>query len=151
MKQMMRAFSIGVLVSTLLLAAGYFFLMEERTAAEPVASVPTEKEMISQLEKNGYTVTLVTEDDVEPEEETSEINEEQQEKQEKEELNIQIKKGMTLSDIVNKLEKSHIVEDGEAFSIYMNEQGYSTRIQLGTFTLHEEMSYKEIASQLTGK
>jgi cell division protein YceG involved in septum cleavage len=47
------------------------------------------------------------------------------------------------------LAKSSIVDSAEDFGTYLEEFGYSTNIQLGTFELKPEMSYKDIAKLIT--
>lgn len=149
MKQIVQAFSIGILISTLFLSAGHFFFAEKAASVSPLPVELTEKEMIQKLESSGYIVTT-KEETLEDETKTdTETKKEAPEESKSKQLTLKIEKGMALSDIVKKINEAEIVEDGDAFSTYMNEQGYSTRIQLGTFDLNSEMSYKEIAKKLT--
>ncbi|SEQ18885.1 YceG-like family protein [Virgibacillus subterraneus] len=62
---------------------------------------------------------------------------------------LTVKSGMAPSTISSTLAENGIIEDRDEFTQYMEEQGYTTRVQLGDFELTSNMSHYEIAEKLT--
>ena len=62
---------------------------------------------------------------------------------------LEIKAGMVSHEIASILEKEKIIDNADEFEIYLEENGYSKRIQLGKFELTAGMSYKQIAKIIT--
>ena len=68
--------------------------------------------------------------------------------------NIRIEVAAGASDslaIANDLASMGVVDNGKTFDNYMNENGFSKRIQPGTFEFHKGMSYDEVANILVHK
>lgn len=157
MKQLIRGFSIGLFTATLI--AGIVYLLEDNTTA-------TSSEKIEFLQDSGY---YIYEEDMsqkvnsleeqlalkeESETEPSAAEEESNGQSGAEEANYQtisIEPGMTLTDIVNILTEEQIISDEEAFIRYLEENELSRYIQVGEFTLHDQMDIEEAASILTGQ
>ena len=57
----------------------------------------------------------------------------------------------TSIDVSNKLESVGIIDDADKFNDYLCDNGYSSRIQNGTFTVNSNMSYKELAEFIIRK
>jgi cell division protein YceG involved in septum cleavage len=56
---------------------------------------------------------------------------------------------MTPGEIAAQLEEANVIDQAANFGIYLEEYGFSKKIQLGTFKLTADMSYKEIAKIIT--
>ena len=54
-------------------------------------------------------------------------------------------------DVARALEAAGVIDNGEEFNKYLSDNGYSRRIQNGTYTIVKGMSYKEIAEIITYK
>lgn len=57
----------------------------------------------------------------------------------------------TSIDVSKKLESAGIIDDADKFNDYLCDNGYSSRIQNGTFTVNSNMSYKELAEFIIRK
>ena len=57
----------------------------------------------------------------------------------------------TSIDVSNKLESAGIIDDADKFNDYLCDNGYSSRIQNGTFTVNSSMSYEELAEFIIRK
>jgi cytoskeletal protein RodZ len=67
-------------------------------------------------------------------------------------IRIDVEKGASDSlAIANDLASMGVVDNGKSFDNFMNENGYSRRIQPGTFEFHKGMTYNEVANILTHK
>lgn len=172
MKQSVRYFSIGLLTSSLLIF-GYYFFFDEANS-DPLETIPVET-FISQIELEGYRViteeefnslSLIAEDveaRIDSEDENSTIEEgieenlednSQEESNEKNEESIRkitfkIQAGTVLTDVAEILFKNKIIEDELAFKNYLEDNGYSSKIQLGEFEITSDMSFAEIAEIIT--
>lgn len=62
---------------------------------------------------------------------------------------LEIGAGMVSHDIASILEQNKIIDDANEFETYLEENGYSKRIQLGNFELTAGMTYKQIAKIIT--
>lgn len=74
------------------------------------------------------------------------------EKEEKNEIikyTLHIKDGMPSSDIGDLLEENDIIDDGSKFNKFLEDEDYSTGVQLGKFKVNSDMSFKEIAKTFT--
>ncbi len=61
---------------------------------------------------------------------------------------IQVVSGMNSYKVSMLLQEAGIVEDGQDFDNYLNRNGYSSKIQVNTFTFTSDMTYEEIAEKL---
>ena len=157
-KRSIRSFALGILLSVSLL--GIFYFSEEKN---PVQEPINEQIAKSYLEEKGFMI--LTEEQYnelessidEAKKTEKKLMEEQDSKQKDVEevpnkdttMKLEIISGMVSHDIAQVLEKNNIIDDADQFAIYLEENGYSKRIQLGVFELKTGMSYKEIAKIIT--
>ncbi|MFB4166478.1 hypothetical protein [Virgibacillus sp. JSM 102003] len=62
---------------------------------------------------------------------------------------LTVESGMAPSTISGILADNDIIKDQDKFTQYMEEEGYTTKVQLGDFELTSKMSHYEIAEKLT--
>lgn len=62
---------------------------------------------------------------------------------------ITVSKGMSSEQISKLVQDAGIIEDYMDFDKYLNENGYSNKLSVNTFNLNSNMSYEEIAKELT--
>lgn len=152
-RRSIRAFAIGILLSVCTIGIFYFSIDNEKV---PEMNADSAK---SFLENKGYVV--LTKDTFDQMEKTLSSQTKQAEKQQdplpdppKTEESITAYKldivgGMVSHDIAVILAKEKIIDDANRFEIYLEENGYSKKIQLGSFELTAKMSYKDIAKIIT--
>lgn len=174
MKQAIRYFSLGLLLSVLLLYGYQFFNKEDRAASF------SEEELIALVEDEGYHVITneeyITyslnkdetgenqeasnseekekkEDKDDKKEEKSDDNEEDEKDEEDEvvKASIKVDEDTYTPDIADKLIDEKIIDkdDGDKFIDYIEDNDYSDYIQLGTFKVDSEMSMKDLAETFT--
>ncbi|WP_313798272.1 hypothetical protein [Cytobacillus sp.] len=148
-----RAFAFGVLFSVCIIGIFYF-----RIAGTKVAEMNMDRAK-NFLEDNGYVV--LSKDKFAQIEKTLSTETNNVEKQQKpvtdppksEEsvtaYQLEIVSGMVSRDIAEILAKEKIIDEADRFEIYLEENGYSKKIQLGSFHLTAKMSYKDIAKTIT--
>jgi len=64
---------------------------------------------------------------------------------------IVIERGNTATVVCNKMQEAGIVESGEEFKKYLVQYNLTDYINVGSYTLSSDMSYKEMAKLLTGR
>lgn len=62
---------------------------------------------------------------------------------------LEVVSGMTSNEIAKILADQKIVEDEAAFANYLAENGYQTKIQLGSYSLTNKMNAEQIAKMIT--
>lgn len=163
MKQLIRAFSIGLFTSSILLFIVFYFLTDNGKQTKNIST----EEMITAIKADGYRV--VTEEEyiaiavnketkpVEENKPKTEVQEQVPKQPDKvsPEVNqpktytLTIVSGMPTSEISEQLQKNGIIDDPIAFNTYLEENKYSKNIQLGTFEVNNGMSNYEIAIAIT--
>ncbi|WP_018933857.1 endolytic transglycosylase MltG [Gracilibacillus lacisalsi] len=166
MKQIIRAFSLGLFVAAVIIGVTYYVEKPEQAQS---TSTPTIEDSIKLVEDNGY---YVYEDDLESkvtqleqeieefqqdrnsesEEPTDDLDDQTEEsdtEEEGEEITITIESGMTMPEIVALLDENELISDQDAFLSYLEENELSRFIQTGEFNLHREMSVEELTNTLT--
>lgn len=148
-----RAFAFGVLLSVCIIGIFYFTIDDKKA---PEMNIDRAKTI---LEEKGYVV--LTKDKYDQIEETLSNQTSKGEKEQtplpdppkSEELStayqLEIMSGMVSRDIAETLAKEKIIDDANRFELYLEENGYSKKIQLGLFELTSKMSYKDIAKIIT--
>lgn len=148
-----RAFAFGVLFSVCIIGIFYFGIDDTKVSKMNMDRVKTF------LEDNGYVV--LSKDKFTQMEKTISTQTNYVEKQQnpfpdppKSEESVtgyqlEIVSGMVSRDIAEMLAKEKIIDEADRFEIYLEENGYSKKIQLGSFHLTAKMSYKEIAKIIT--
>ncbi|GLB58204.1 hypothetical protein [Cytobacillus sp. NCCP-133] len=153
-KRNTRAFSFGILITVLIMGTVYFF---DRDDASPnmQKGVEAAKQLVIQ---EGYMVLTQEEyanlqekiknaskpETAQKEQKTGKAQEEPSSS-----YQLEIVSGMTPGEIAEQLKNKNIVNDAEEFGRYLEEYGYSKKIQLGTFELSSQMSYQDIAKLIT--
>lgn len=177
MKQPIRYFSIGLLISTLLLFGYYAFFLKEAKPKEITAELTTD-EMVDRVEAEGFKVitneqyiafSLATEglevdsdkkedkknDKTEDKKENKkEDKKEKDEEEDEEELSLITHTFVTEDNVVSQdiakiLEDNKIIDNQREFLTYLEENDYMKYIQIGKFTVSNDMSFKEIAEIIT--
>lgn len=159
-KQSLRSFAIGMLLSASMLGS-YYFYQESKNQEQSSLNVP---EATTFLQKEGFIVLSDSEyndlqktieqskqeqakTDVEANEKKQE--ESKEEKQETYSYTLKVKSGMSISKITELLFENKIVKDPKKLETFLIDNGYHTKIQVGSFRLTSEMSNKKIAEKLT--
>ncbi|MFD2658337.1 endolytic transglycosylase MltG [Gracilibacillus thailandensis] len=166
MKQIIRAFSLGLFVAAVVIGVTYYVEKPEQAQS---TSPPTIDDSIKQVENDGY---YVYEEDLESkvsqleqeivelqedrnsklEEPTADLDqqtEESEAEEEGEEITITIESGMTMPEIIALLDENELIADEDAFLSYLEENELSRFIQIGEFNLHRGMSVEELTNTLT--
>lgn len=192
MKQPVRFFAIGLLVSSILFLIYYTLFDKPKVVKEEEAVHLSTEEMIAEIENDGFKVvsreeyiafSLFTEetegneqendankkDDAandEDKDNNDEKDESEKDKPDKDDAEDADEKDSTEDDdvitytfrnegnvysqeIVRLLYENDIIDDRQAFADFLEENNYATRIQLGEFTVTNDMTYKEIAEIIT--
>lgn len=114
------------------------------------ASVEEEED----TEENANETTEEDEEVADTEEENTEDQNEEEVVEEEEEDNtpssvtINIPSGMASLDLSYLLEEENLIDDAEEFNIYLQQNGYALRLQLGEHELTSDMSEQEIAETI---
>ncbi|GGF07901.1 hypothetical protein GCM10010954_02990 [Halobacillus andaensis] len=168
MKQSIRFFSLGILVSTVIMGMAYWLGPNEQ--AESTVTMD-EEDMISEIEASHYNV--LTEEQLQEkineaihsqtkaastEESTNETDDDEQTQEEDESLEeenetntytLVIEEGISSTDISQTLEQQGIIENAESFDIYLSDRKLTQYIQIGEFELNENMNRDEVADTIT--
>ncbi len=80
---------------------------------------------------------------------TSKNTEEQTTEQEVITATITVSRGMDSSSVAALLEKKGIISNAHDFDSYLNKNGYSTRIRIGSYVVKSTDTYKELAKIIT--
>ncbi|MBY0122384.1 hypothetical protein [Bacillus sp. S/N-304-OC-R1] len=153
-KRNTRAFALGILVAVCIIGSYYYYVLDRATPDE--LNIVNAKDLLAD---QGYII-LTKEKYQNMEEAIKEKNKEAKATQQdpatpqKEEdtihaYKLEIAAGMVSHEIASLLEQKKIIDDANEFETYLEENGYSKRIQLGKFELTAGMSYKQIAKIIT--
>ncbi|MGM8214116.1 hypothetical protein ACLIA0_00925 [Bacillaceae bacterium W0354] len=114
------------------------------------------KDEIISLEKRfnelETTIEVTEENDNNREEDTERDEIEEQETNNDEgnrEIILTISRGMTSIDISNVLFENNIIDDADRFNQFLEQNGYSRKIQLGEYEVSDKMSDEQIANIIT--
>lgn len=118
----------------------------EQSTAIPVPSATAAAKKNTQSQKKD---TTKTEKDTKKEMEKEKEKLESEIRQEQKELTIDA--GDWSSDVSKKLESLGIVSSASDFDKYLNDNGYSSSISAGTYTVSVDDTYAELAHKITGK
>ncbi len=62
---------------------------------------------------------------------------------------VHIKNGVLSSTISDQLEANDIIDNATKFNLYLTDNGYGEKIQLGKFKVNSDMTFKELAQAIT--
>ncbi|ASS91917.1 MULTISPECIES: endolytic transglycosylase MltG [Aeribacillus] len=178
-KRILQAFSAGMIVSTSILTLTFYLgNYDQKVVAEKELTDKSVNEYLAQNNKiavsnKEYEEFLSYKDTkVKNLNKTPQQNEQQQKQQNQNAQNqnaqnqnqeqknnnqqtevkpvkVNIKEGMTTSDVSKILEQSGIIDSASKFNQYLIKHDYHKRVQIGTFEVKKGMSYYEIAEALT--
>ncbi|SER17088.1 YceG-like family protein [Gracilibacillus ureilyticus] len=161
MKQIVRAFALGLFTSSLIIGAVYFFTgnngNQNNNAAQPS---DTEIDVVAEARKQGYFVynedmdAKITELENEVARITSEAENETSESTNDETGNITqwiftIDQGTQLSEIAERLEQYGFISNQTKLIQYLEENQLTRQVQPGEYLLNDQMTIGEIASIIT--
>ncbi|MGE6375370.1 hypothetical protein [Peribacillus muralis] len=143
-KARLQGFSTGIIFTTSIFAGSYYGtgLVKETNLTKEEA-----KEM---LENDGFVVSLPKEADkrtVQPSMKTDKAA------KVKEfpivSYTIKVKSNMTTTEIASTLYKEKIIDDEARFETYMDDHGFSKKVQIGEFVVTNTMTYRQLANTLS--
>lgn len=148
-----RAFAFGVLISVCIIGIFYFNIGDKKI---PEMNIDHAKNF---LEEKGYVVLSKDKYDQMEKTLSNQTNKAEKEqsplpvppksKESTAAYQLEIVSGMVSRDIAEILAKEKVIDDANRFEVYLEENGYSKKIQLGSFNLTAKMSYKDIAKIIT--
>ncbi len=161
-KRSLRSFAFGLFASSSIIGA-YTVYNHAETSAEPDKKITTEQaEKV--LSAAGYTtvanedyeelVAAKEEEDKAAQQAEADKKAAQQEVPKKEEnepvtYKLKIKSGMSPGEIADTLAKEKIIKDKEEFEAFLIDNDYHTKVQVGSFRVYSDMSFREIAEKIT--
>lgn len=83
------------------------------------------------------------------EKKTTEKNTENKKNSEKDTVELTIERGSSSYPVCQKLQELGMIKDASEFDTYLVENGYASRIRVGTHKLDKGMSFKEIAEAIS--
>ncbi|GAA0457792.1 hypothetical protein [Alkalibacillus silvisoli] len=158
------SFSLGILLTTLIVGVTYFFESHEQHSSFEVDTEHLEfteeqaRELIESSEK-----VMVTEEELNQykDYEQENISLKEQIKQYEDELEnqegqighdiftLEIESGMSTRNIADLLKEENIIEDATEFVEFLTENDYSRQIQVGQYVVTSAMSDQQIAITIT--
>lgn len=151
-KRTAQAFALGLLFSAISLWIGSGVIADKEPP--PKVTVSNAKQL---LETKGYTVmsseelsklTPKKDEKIAEKKEVAEKAETEEVKQEKK-TTLVIAGGMSPGDVALMLKSQGIIDDESKFERYLIQQGFHTKVQIGTYELTNSMDYYQIAKVIT--
>ncbi|MDQ0351023.1 hypothetical protein J2R98_000826 [Alkalibacillus filiformis] len=155
------AFSLGIIVTTLILSVVYF---SEAEGEQEVADVESNEHITIEeahelLEEEGHIIISQSEMDQfdQLEADYNDLNEQLEEYQAEESITdhdhkvftLEVESGMSTQNIASVLEEQGIINDSGELVNYLTENDYSRAIQVGTYVVTSEMTHQQIAITIT--
>lgn len=161
-KGFMRGLSFGIILTCLLL----FFLdnpfSEKNTSTVEKEAPITNATLSAALKEKGQTAITIDEynrlkqlekQSIVVKEETKKEEEEKTEQPKNENTSfsytLEVKSGMSSTDISNKLAEVKVINNTDDLEKYLQEKDWARKIQIGTFEVNNKMSIDEIARIIT--
>ncbi len=161
-KRSLRSFAFGLFAASSIIGA-YTVYNHAETSAEPVKKITTEQaEKV--LSAAGYT-TVANEDyeelvaakeeadkaaqQAEADKKAAQLEVPKKEENEPVTYKLKIKSGMSPGEIADTLAKEKIIKDKEEFEAFLIDNDYHTKVQVGSFRVYSDMSFREIAEKIT--
>lgn len=159
-KRTIRSFAFGIFFTVSAIGTFYYFINPEVTKSSPVLTVEEAKKILEEqnlhiLTKTEYEQLKAQENIVNEitEKESSQIDQPEKEEQVDtppiKTYQLKINSGMSISRIADILYQEEILTDPKEFEDYLINNDYHTKIQVGSFTLTNSMSFKEMAILIT--
>lgn len=155
-RSIIRGFAAGILLATIVFAI-YYYLIEEYKN-KPVLTIT---ELQEASNKQGYELIKAAD---QKQEQTSSVSKQKESaaaatdtKPQKEPVSeagstaykLTIQSGTSSEDIGKELTAEGIIKGADSLAAYLNDNGLTTKIQIGEFILTKEMSIVQIASTIT--
>lgn len=160
-KGFMRGISFGIILTCLLL----FFLdnpfSEKNTSTEEKEAPITNATLNAALKEKGQTAISIDEYNrlKQLEQQSVVVKEETKKEEEKTEqpkdedtsfsYTLEVKSGMSSTDISNKLAEVKVINNADDLEKYLQEKDWARKIQIGTFEVNNKMAIDEIARIIT--
>ena len=122
---------------------------KETTKKETTKKETTKKETTEKTTKKETTTEEVTTEEVTTEEAATQEPTTKKSQSSGETVEISIYSGMTSEEFCENLKQAGIIEDANDFNWYLKDNGYITRIQVGTFTINKGDDYYAIAQKIS--
>lgn len=153
-KRGLRAISIGILLAVSVIGSDYYIFekKDNKPLDQQTAKTLLQKEGYVVLSAEDYKkVKMQTRQKNTNSEIQTQANTLNKKQVENEELTyqLQIVSGVSSGEIAKLLVENHIIENENEFAQYMITHHFQTKIQLGTFSLSNTMSYDQIAKIIT--
>lgn len=148
----LRAFAGGIMVSTVLMGTAYYL---DEPETEGKAPAITEEAVGKYLRQKGMTAVPAEEyNDLkakkEPARQTAPAApKEQAQKEASAVYTLEIKPGMTSSDISKALQSAGIIKNAAEFNEYLQKRELAGHIQVGTYHVNKEMTFSELGKIIT--
>lgn len=136
MRKTTRAFAVGILFATTILAIVHYTndkqytIISEQQHEQIVAE---RNELAEKLEKQKKE----TEKTTPPQKEKVYI------------YTLTITKGEASRDVANRLEQAHIIDDAQSFLTYLDTHQLTRALRPGTYVVTSDMSYEQITKKIT--
>ncbi|UOE75391.1 endolytic transglycosylase MltG [Parageobacillus thermoglucosidasius] len=144
-KQKIRAIALGMLLATSIIGAAYYMEFGSMTTAK----------LHEALQKDGMVAIKKAEyqklKKAAQQNKTTAVSNNPQPPKTVYVYLLTIQKGERSIDFAQKLEEAHIIPDADAFVTYLQTRGLTRYIHAGTYKVHSEMSYEEIANLIAKK
>ncbi|MCD7033102.1 endolytic transglycosylase MltG [Metabacillus sp. GX 13764] len=154
-KNILRAFSAGIILSSGILAAAYFMTEPKETTKAVTASVTDQdvqnhlsaKDQIAVPRKDYEKLIALKESAVAKSGEAAPKPAEAKPAAAKP-FSLTIQDGMSTGDIAKVLEQAGMVSSARDYATYLADTGNQTKVRAGTFRLKQGMSFKQITRVL---
>ncbi|MDV2580989.1 hypothetical protein [Alkalibacillus haloalkaliphilus] len=157
------AFSLGIMVTTLIITVVYF---NEAESEQEVANVEADEHVSIEeahelLEEEGHIIMSQSDMDQfeQLEADYNDLKEQLDDYEAQEQLTddqndheiytLEIESGMSTHNIAFVLEEEGIIDDSDELVNYLTQNEYSRAIQVGTYVVTSEMSHQQIAITIT--
>lgn len=166
-KRSLRSFAFGLFAASSIIGA-YTVYSGSGTAEKTDKQITTEQaeKVLSAagytaIAKDEYDELIAAKDKAERDAQQAKADEEKKAAEQKEtetdkadsnqpvSYKLKIKSGMNPAEIAETLAKQKIIKDKDEFEAFLIDNGYHTKVQVGTFRVYSDMSFREIAEKIT--
>jgi thymidylate synthase len=144
-KSYLRGLGAGIVAATVVLTVSFAGRSREMSSEE----IMSRARLLGMTETTAFTQTTTEaatqETESEPETESEMMTETETQTTAAKTITVELNNFYEASVAAELLQKAGVIDDADAFSNYLEEQGYSTRLFEGTYTFTEGMSYEQVA------
>lgn len=124
-------------------------LKEKENTSEQETSKPDSEDAASSQKETIEKESATEQEQTTEEEKTTEKNAEDEKSSKKETVELTIERGASSYPVCQRLQELGMISDASEFDTYLVENGYASRIRVGTHRLKKGMSYAEIAEAIS--